>query len=109
MQETPDAPESLALLPVLSRADIDPKVRVVPTERRGWEQTVALLHDLPTNDICYMDLALDLGGVPDRLLPLVPLFARGLTEMSTTRENYAAFSKRINSKTGGVHVRSLVS
>lgn len=109
MQETPDAPESLALLPVLSRADIDPKVRVVPTERREWEQTVALLHDLPTNDICYMDLALDLGGVPDRLLPLVPLFARGLTEMGTTRENYVAFSKRINSKTGGVHARSLVS
>lgn len=109
MQETPDAPEALALLPALSRADIDPQVRVVPTEIQKWGQGTALLHDLPTNDICYLDLALDLSGVPDHLLPLLSLFARGLTEMGTTKEDYITFSKRINSKTGGVYTRSLIS
>jgi len=34
MQEAPDSPEALALLPSLAREDIDPTVRVVPTEVR---------------------------------------------------------------------------
>ncbi|MDY0273873.1 MAG: insulinase family protein [Desulfomicrobium sp.] len=109
IQEMPDAPEALALLPTLTREDIDPHVRITPTERQHWEQTTILLHDLPTNDICYADLALDLSAVPDRLLSLVPLFARGLTEMGTTQEDYISFSKRINAKTGGVYARTLLS
>jgi Zn-dependent M16 (insulinase) family peptidase len=109
MQEAPDSPEALALLPSLTREDIDPTVRVVPTEVSDWEEATALMHDLPTNNICYMDLALDLGAVPDRLIPLVPLFGRALTEMGTMKEDYVSFSKRIGSKTGGVYARSLLS
>ncbi len=109
MQETPDSPAALATLPTLAREDIDPNVRVVPTEAREWGGATALLHDLPTNDICYLDLALDMGAVPDRLIPLVPLFGRALTEMGTEQEDYVSFSKRINSKTGGVYARSFLS
>lgn len=109
MQETPDSPEALATLPCLAREDIDPRVRLTPTEVQDWDEATALLHDLPTNDICYMDLALDMSAVPDRLIPLVPLFGRALTEMGTTREDYVSFSKRIGSKTGGVYARSLLS
>ncbi|MGE4442062.1 MAG: insulinase family protein [Desulfomicrobium sp.] len=109
MQEAPDSPEALATLPCLSREDIDPRVRLTPTEAREWGEATALLHDLPTNDICYMDLALDMSAVPERLIPLVPLFGRALTEMGTTREDYVSFSKRIASKTGGVYARSLLS
>ena len=36
-----------------------------------WRQ---LDHDLDTNGILYLDLALDFDGLPPRLLPLVPLF-----------------------------------
>jgi Zn-dependent M16 (insulinase) family peptidase len=109
MQEAPDSPEALATLPCLSREDIDPAVRLTPTEARQWGEATALLHDLPTNDICYMDLALDMSAVPERLIPLVPLFGRALTEMGTSKEDYVSFSKRINSKTGGVYARSLLS
>ena len=70
--------EALAMLPCLSREDIDPKVRLTPTEVRDWDEATALLHDLPTNDICYMDLALDMSAVPDRLIALVPLALRGV-------------------------------
>ncbi len=109
MQEAPDAPEALATIPFLSREDIEPAVRVVPTDAAVWGESTVLRHDLPTNDICYLDLALDLTRIPDRLIPLVPLFGRALTEMGTTREDYVSFSKRINSKTGGVHARCLLS
>ncbi len=109
MQEAPDSPEALATLPCLLREDIEPAVRVVPTETRDWDGATALLHDLPTNDICYLDLALDLGAVPEGLIPLVPLFGRALTEMGTDLEDYVSFSKRINSKTGGVYARTLLT
>lgn len=35
-----------------------------------------LSHDLFTNDVLYLDMALDLRPVPANLLPLVPLFCR---------------------------------
>lgn len=109
MQETPDRPEDLATIPGLSREDIDPAVRTVPTEIKNTESATVLQHDLPTNGICYCDLALDLTAVPDRLIPLLPLFCRALTEMGTTEEDYVSFSKRINSKTGGIHARCLLA
>ncbi|NCD24868.1 MAG: peptidase M16 [Deltaproteobacteria bacterium] len=109
LQETPDSAEALATIPFLSREDIEPAVRVVPTDETSWEDCAVLRHDLPTNDICYLDLALDLSRVPDRLVPLVPLFGRALTEMGTEREDYVSFSKRINSKTGGIQARCLLS
>lgn len=109
LQEAPDSPAALAMLPCLAREDIDPAVRVVPTAVEDWGQAAALLHDLPTNDICYLDLALDLTTVPEALIPLVPLFGRALTEMGTEKEDYVSFSKRINSKTGGIYARSLLT
>ncbi len=40
-------------------------------------QAVKLLrHDLFTNDVLYLELALDLRPLPPHLLPLLPLFCR---------------------------------
>ena len=35
-----------------------------------------LTHDLFTNDVLYLDVALDMRPLPRDLLPLVPLFCR---------------------------------
>ena len=35
-----------------------------------------LTHDLFTNDVLYLDIALDMRPLPPRLLPLMPLFCR---------------------------------
>lgn len=35
-----------------------------------------LSHDLFTNDVLYLDVALDMRPLPRNLLPLVPLFCR---------------------------------
>ncbi len=42
-----------------------------------------LAHDLPTSGVLYMEAGLDMRAVPARLLPLVPLFCRSLTNMAT--------------------------
>jgi hypothetical protein len=60
------------------------------------------LHDIPARGIVYLDAGLDLTCVPQRLLPLVPLFGRALFEMGTAREDFAELSMRIARKTGGM-------
>jgi len=47
-------------------------------------QDVKLLrHDLFTNDVLYLELALDLRPLPSHLLPLLPLFCRWARHCST--------------------------
>ncbi len=49
------------------------------SERAGWRplQAVQVLrHDLFTNDVLYLEVALDLRPLPAQLLPLLPLFCR---------------------------------
>ena len=68
-----------------------------------------LHHDLFTNDILYLDMAFDLHGLPEDLLPYMSLFAEALTEMGTAKEDFVALTQRINRKVGGVHQFVLVS
>lgn len=47
------------------------------TSAAAVPQDVKLLrHDLFTNDVLYLELALDLRPLPSNLLPLLPLFCR---------------------------------
>jgi hypothetical protein len=44
--------------------------------------SILLSHELFTNDVLYLEAALDMRPVPADLLPLVPLFCRSLTQAS---------------------------
>ena len=109
-QETPDKPEDLACVPSLSLADIPTKASIVPTDiSKGSNGVTTLSHDLFTNDIVYMDLALDLSAVPMDLIPLLPLFCRSLTQMGTATESFVELTERIGRKTGGISISPFVS
>lgn len=109
-QETPDPPEALACVPSLALADIPRAAPDVPTavSDAGGGATL-LTHDLFTNDVLYVEALLPLAGVPARLLPLVPLFCRCLTQMGTATESFIELTDRIGRKTGGVSVSPFVS
>lgn len=108
LQSTPDRPEDLARLPSLRLADLPRQARTIPTEAVQLEQTRCLFHDLTTNGIAYVDMALDAGSVPAQLLPYLNLFGRALLEMGTETQDYAALSQRIAILTGGIRARGLV-
>jgi hypothetical protein len=101
-QETPDSPEDLATIPMLSRADVDPAVKKVPHEISTMHKVMLHMHDLETNGIAYLTLGLDLRTVPRDLLPLLPVFGQALLEMGNKDEDYVRFSTRIRQKTGGL-------
>jgi len=45
------------------------------------EGSLLLSHELFTNDVLYLEAALDMRPIPADLLPLVPLFCRSLTQV----------------------------
>lgn len=109
MQETPDPPEALACIPSLTRADLSPHIRTVPTSMENLAGAPLLYHDLFTSGIFYFDIAFDLSTVPARLLPLVPMYGHCLTEMGTAAEDFVRLSNRIGRCTGGVGASPMVS
>jgi presequence protease len=109
-QAKPDSPEALASIPSLQLSDIPTTSPVIPTAVSSAAGGATLLtHDLFTSDVLYADIALPLRAVPTRLLPLVPLFCRALTEMGTEKESVVELTERIDRTTGGLSVSPLVA
>lgn len=102
LQETPDSEEALQTLPTLTRKDLDTEVKKVPNQTMAFDDATILTHDLPTHGIHYLDFAFPLTDIEPELLPYIPLFARSLSELGTTREDFSEFSNRIDSKSGGI-------
>lgn len=100
-QLTPDAPEDLAKIPALSVKDLPLKNRVIPTRAVHAGTQTYLGHGLPTRGIAYVNILLPLAAVSPKLAPLLPLFARSLTECGTAREDYSELGMRIAANTGG--------
>lgn len=100
-QETPDSPEALATIPGLELKDLPLRNVPIPLEKRGSDVPF-LLHDLDTSGVVYFNALLPLNAVPERLLPLVPLLGRALTEMGTRKHDFVSMGMRIAAKTGGL-------
>ena len=103
MQQEPDTPEALARMPRLGLGDLDRLVECVPKESGRIAGVEVLHHPQPTTGIVYIDLVFDLRALPYRLLPLLPIFARCLTELGTDRHDFASLARWIGCKTGGIH------
>ena len=68
------------------------------------EGATLLTHELPTDGIVYLDVALDLRRLALDDLALLPLLTRMLSELGTATSDETAFSRRIGSQTGGLRV-----
>ncbi len=109
LQETPDSPEALESLPVLTLEDLDKEINTIPIEVIKDQETEILYHDLFTNGILYLDVGFNLHTLPQELLPFAGLFGRVLLEMGTESEDYVRLSQRIGSKTGGISPSTFTS
>ena len=53
-------------------------------------------------------MLLPMPEIPDRLLPLLPLFTRTLTDTGTARRDYSELGSAISAKTGGMAASNLI-
>lgn len=102
MQVTPDKPEDLAKIPSLHLGDLEKRISTIPNRLIIQGHSQWLHHDLFTNGIVYLEAGFSLANVPRADIPLLALLGRVFLEMGTEREDFAALSRRIGSKTGGV-------
>ncbi|WP_300156820.1 insulinase family protein [Solidesulfovibrio sp.] len=109
LQETPDAPEDLAKIPSLSLKDLPEAETPIPQRAYDRGQVALYVHPLETAGIAYLDLAFPLAGVPDGLVPLLPLFGRALLELGTDKSDAITLTRRIAAKTGGISREALVA
>ena len=108
-QTRSDPPEHLAAIPRLRLQDLDTQNKLIPATSQTIDGVPLLCHELPTNGIIYLDLGFDLHALPPDSLPLVPLFSRALLEMGTRKEDFAALSRRISARTGGIRPERFLS
>jgi Zn-dependent M16 (insulinase) family peptidase len=109
LQETPDPPEALATLPMLTLDDLEKKNKSIPLEVLKEGKTPILYHDLFTNGIVYLSLGFNLHTLPQELLPYALLFSQALVTIGTKTEDAVKLSQRIGLKTGGIWPSSFVS
>eukprot|EP00927_Polykrikos_kofoidii_P071359 TRINITY_DN67626_c0_g1_i1.p1 TRINITY_DN67626_c0_g1~~TRINITY_DN67626_c0_g1_i1.p1 ORF type:complete len:1109 (+),score=206.75 TRINITY_DN67626_c0_g1_i1:89-3415(+) len=110
MQEKPDDPEDLKVVPRLELADIPREVPKVPTEALMAviaPGPVTLVHALPTSGVVYTDVAFSLAGVSDDLIPLLPMFTKSLKSLGTAKGDFVSLTRRIGTSTGGISASNL--
>ena len=101
-QVEPDVPGAAARLPKLSISDISRAIETIPTEKAFIENVPAMMHDIFTNGIAYLDLAFDVSDVPEELQPYLPLLGKLITNMGAAGLDYEEMAKRVVLKTGGI-------
>lgn len=107
-QAAPDDPQALAKLPVLSTADLDRAVPPsAPTEvselsLEGGGSATLLAHELPTDGIVYLDIALPMSRVALEDVAYLPLLSSMMSSFGTSTEDEATFSRRVDAQTGGL-------
>lgn len=101
-QATPEEPEKLTLIPLLSLQDIEPKTQRLPLEEKREQDIEVLAHAMFTNHIAYVNCYFDTSGVPQDLLPYIYLLTGILTKIGTEKYDYAELSNQINIHTGGI-------
>jgi hypothetical protein len=101
LQQTPNSEKTLALLPKLSRTDLErrPQMASVTSESCGPAECISSEQDC--NGIGYIQFGLDCSKISAELLPYLDLFAAIAAEIGTKQRDYVRFAKDINICTGG--------
>ncbi|MBM3318252.1 MAG: insulinase family protein, partial [Candidatus Eisenbacteria bacterium] len=101
-QQTKERPEDLARLPRLELEEIPREVESIPTSERALDGVRLFEHELFSNAIAYLDVAFDVGDVPEELQPYLPLLGAALAGMGAAGQGYAEFATRKALVTGQV-------
>lgn len=101
-QTTPNTAEALATLPQLKVSDLPDKPRHIPTTVDRVAGIEVLHNDVFANGINYLDIAIDLAGLPPDLYAYLPRFVDAFNKMGAAGQNFAQIAERRSACTGGL-------
>ncbi len=101
-QEIPSTKEELEMIPLLTREDIEKKVRPIFNEELNVDGVKVIRHNIYTNKIAYLRLLFNVKEVPKELLPYASLLSFVLGYVDTNNHSYLDLSNEVNIHTGGI-------
>ncbi|MCI9493263.1 MAG: insulinase family protein [Lachnospiraceae bacterium] len=101
-QEEPSAPEDLAKIPMLSRADIKKTGERLYIREKVTDGTLMLCHDIETNGIAYFSLLFDVKGISPEDIPYLGILKSALGYVDTKSYRFQELANEINLHTGGI-------
>lgn len=101
-QTKPNTPEALAKLPQLKVGDLPPKPRHIPTAAGRIAGIDVLHNDVFANGIDYLELSIDMAGLPPDLYHFLPSYADAFNKMGAAGQDFATIAERRSACTGGI-------
>ena len=101
-QETPDSPETLKTIPLLSVGDIKKEIEPLINEEREISGIPAVFHNIVTSGILYLDIRFSLSAVSLEDMPYVSLLKALYTQMNTEHFSYQELNDEISLCLGGL-------
>lgn len=101
-QEAEDAPEDLAKIPMLTRADMKKESEPFINELKDAFGTKVLFHDVQTNGIAYIKLIFDVSYIPAELFSYIGVLKNILGYVDTDKYSYGELYNEMNIHTGGI-------
>ena len=99
-QKKENTTEELALLPKLSRADLNPKADLFAVTEKDIDGIKISHYDDFKNGIIYADMMFDMRVLPNELIPYAKLLSRLLSKMDTKNYSFGDLEKEIKKNTG---------
>jgi Zn-dependent M16 (insulinase) family peptidase len=106
-QGTPNTQEALATLPQLTVRDLPPSPRALPTTIGAVAGIPVLRNAVFANGVNYLELDIDLAGLPEALVPILPRFCDAFAKMGAAGQSFTEIAARRAACTGGVGCYSL--
>ena len=103
-REAEDAPEDLARIPLLTRADLKREEPPLYNEERRFGDTPVLYHNIDTNGIGYFRLIFKIKDVPKEYFPYIGFIHKLFCNLNTANYTYGQLCSEINLATGGMFV-----
>jgi hypothetical protein len=101
-QESEDAPEDLAKIPMLTRTDMKKEAEGFVNDMRKVDDTEVLFHDVQTNGIGYIRLMFDCKNIPAELFAYIGILKNVLGFVDTDDYNFGELYNEMNIHTGGI-------
>lgn len=101
-QETPDSPEALATIPLLSIDDLNRTEPHLPCRVKEEGGVKVLHHAIATNKITYLTLYFDASVLAQEDVLYGYLLVELLGKVATKTDSYETLANRINLETGGI-------
>jgi len=101
-QGVPNSPAALAKLPQLKASDLPAKPQHIPTNVGQVAGITVLRNDVFANGINYLELCVDLAGLPVELYNWLTRYTDAFNKMGAAGQNFATIADRRTACTGGL-------